>query len=145
MTFSEDSGVRAAISLWPLTKETGVKDILTDEDFTNAVNIGFDPRWTPAGLVGSAIFSGNWLPQNSHIVVSSSNSSHFVTEEISLLAWILIEGSIKGSNMTLFDFRDAVASQNLRIRIINEVISIDIFSLANESFTMSTPCTQFIF
>ena len=47
--------------LLPLTKESGTSNIIGENPKPQSNNIGFDPRWTPANLLGSVIFSGDWI------------------------------------------------------------------------------------
>lgn len=102
MSFTDIDSMTDPIALWPLTKPTKANDILTHKIPTTAGNIGYDPRWAPSSLMGSAIFSGNLMPQESFVEVRSSHVSLLASDSLTIMAWIWPEGSYE---MALFDFR----------------------------------------
>lgn len=127
-------------AIWPFTKASGVEDISVNKVQTDGFNIGYDPRWTPIGLPGSAIFSGNLLSEDSYVQVAAQEQ--LATDSISILAWILIEGPIK-RNMVLFDFRDSPGSNNLNIMLRNGMLQVVTTDLDNNITQFRTPGKQF--
>ncbi len=111
--------------IWPLLSEIGSEDIGEQSIASVSSHVGYDPRWTPASLLGSAIFSGNVLSQESFIDVAGDSSGPFVSNEITLLAWIHPEENMEQS-MTLLDFRELPSGSNVVLKLENGQLTMSI-------------------
>lgn len=111
--------------LWPLAANT---DSFGPEKIeTSSLNIGYDPRWTPpTSILGSAIFSGNVIDQESYLDIQSKPKGPLAINEISILVWIKLETSANNKSMTLFDSRPMKSSSSLTIKLVNGVLSMTI-------------------
>ena len=50
------------LGVWPLTFETGVKDVSDNRWKTTQANLGFSSAWIPSNVVGSALFAADEIP-----------------------------------------------------------------------------------
>ena len=126
-----------ATGLWPFIDDLGSDDIGPNEIESTSSFIGYDPRWTPASMLGSAIFSGNVLNQESFVDVTSDTSGPFTSHEITIMAWIYPE-DIMDLPMALLDFRELPSGSNLLLMLKDGQLSVSIPVGPTEKVTVSS-------
>ena len=54
--------VPTPLGIWPLSHETGLRDVSDYRWLTTQTNVGFTSKWVPSTLVGKALFAADEIP-----------------------------------------------------------------------------------
>lgn len=136
----EQSSLPTPVGVWPLNVQLSSYEIGQNEIPTVSTHIGYDPRWTPASMLGSAIFSG--YVQDSYIDLQSNDESEkpLLSDEITILAWIKVESAtVDSDSMTMFDFRNLASSKHVKLCIVNGLLTAKVPDNTNSVFALTSP------
>ena len=91
----------APVGLWPLSKALGPADVTANKIASNESWIAYDPLHTPAGLLGSPMFTKE-LNHKSFIQISpSSKVTAPASKQISILGWIRPDAADEGTVLVI--------------------------------------------
>ena len=88
------------LAIWELSKASFIEEQKTDMTFT-PTKIGIDPLWTPAGFIGSPLFSSVWTktdPNPSSIILDYKNPTPS-WQGITIMFWLRVDEADKKMNI----------------------------------------------
>ena len=94
----------APVGLWPLSKALGPVDVTTNKIPSNESWIAYDPLYTPAGLLGSPLFTKELNDLSFIQIFPSSKMASPASKQISILGWIRPDAVDEGTVLVKYIF-----------------------------------------